>query len=78
VAFQARVGGGVGVGVGSGVDVGSGVGSSLGPALWDSVAPAVGDPVGVAEALHAARATIDRDDRRAFVNWCAFTAFGAA
>jgi len=32
----------------------------------------------LAEALHAARATIDRDDRRAFVNWCAFTAFGAA
>ena len=32
----------------------------------------------MAEALHAARATIDRDDRRAFVNWCAFTAFGAA
>jgi hypothetical protein len=32
----------------------------------------------LAEALHAARATIDRTDRRAFVNWCAFTAFGAA
>ncbi len=30
------------------------------------------------EALHAARATIDRADQRAFVNWCAFTAFGAA
>jgi CHAT domain-containing protein len=28
----------------------------------------------LAEALHAARATIDRTDRRAFVNWCAFTA----
>jgi CHAT domain-containing protein len=32
----------------------------------------------LAEGLHAARATIDRADRRAFVNWCAFTAFGAA
>jgi tetratricopeptide (TPR) repeat protein len=32
----------------------------------------------LAEALHSARATIDRDDPRAFVNWCAFTAFGAA
>jgi CHAT domain-containing protein len=32
----------------------------------------------LAEALHAARATIDRTDPRAFVNWCAFTAFGAA
>ena len=32
----------------------------------------------LAEALHAARATIDRADPRTFVNWCAFTAFGAA
>ena len=32
----------------------------------------------LAEALHAARATTDRADRRTFVNWCAFTAFGAA
>jgi tetratricopeptide (TPR) repeat protein len=32
----------------------------------------------LAEALHAARATIDRTEPRAFVNWCAFTAFGAA
>jgi tetratricopeptide (TPR) repeat protein len=32
----------------------------------------------LAEALHAARATIDRTDPRAFVNWCAFSAFGAA
>jgi tetratricopeptide (TPR) repeat protein len=32
----------------------------------------------LAEALHAARATIDPADRREFVNWCAFTAFGAA
>jgi tetratricopeptide (TPR) repeat protein len=34
--------------------------------------------VTLAEALHAARATIDPTDPRAFVNWCAFTAFGAA
>lgn len=32
----------------------------------------------LAEALHAARATTDRTDPRAFVSWCAFTAFGAA
>jgi tetratricopeptide (TPR) repeat protein len=32
----------------------------------------------LAEALHAARATIDQTDPRSFVNWCAFTAFGAA
>lgn len=32
----------------------------------------------LAEALHAARASVDRADPRAFVNWCAFTAFGAA
>jgi tetratricopeptide (TPR) repeat protein len=32
----------------------------------------------LADALHAARATVDRTDPRAFVNWCAFTAFGAA
>jgi tetratricopeptide (TPR) repeat protein len=32
----------------------------------------------LADALHEARATIDRTDPRAFVNWCAFTAFGAA
>jgi hypothetical protein len=32
----------------------------------------------LAEALDAARATIDRADPRSFVNWCAFTAFGAA
>ncbi len=32
----------------------------------------------LAEALWAARATIDRDDPCAFVTWCAFTAFGGA
>jgi hypothetical protein len=32
---------------------------------------------GMAEALHAARAGVDRDDPRGFVNWCAFTAYGA-
>jgi len=32
----------------------------------------------LAEALHAARATVDTDDPGAFVNWCALTAFGAA
>jgi hypothetical protein len=31
----------------------------------------------LAVALHAARAALDRDDPAAFVNWCAFTAFGA-
>lgn len=29
------------------------------------------------DALHAARAEIDTDDPRQFVNWCAFTAYGA-
>nr|WP_239029349.1 CHAT domain-containing protein [Pseudonocardia acidicola] len=32
---------------------------------------------GMAEALHAARATVDRADPRGFVNWCSFTAYGA-
>jgi CHAT domain-containing protein len=32
----------------------------------------------LADALHAARSALDRDDAGAFVNWCAFTAFGAA
>jgi hypothetical protein len=32
----------------------------------------------LAEALHAARGTVDRDHPGAFVNWCALTAFGAA
>ena len=31
-----------------------------------------------AVALHAARAELDLDDAREFVNWCGFTAFGAA
>jgi hypothetical protein len=31
----------------------------------------------MADALHAARAGIDRTDPRGFVNWCAFTAYGA-
>jgi tetratricopeptide (TPR) repeat protein len=32
----------------------------------------------LADALHAARGTVDRDGPGAFVNWCALTAFGAA
>ncbi|GAA0897821.1 hypothetical protein GCM10009558_110270 [Virgisporangium aurantiacum] len=32
----------------------------------------------LAHALHAARATLDRSDPAAFVNWCTFTAHGAA
>ena len=31
----------------------------------------------MAAALHAARAALDRADPRQFVNWCAFTAYGA-
>ncbi|WP_232660905.1 CHAT domain-containing protein [Pseudonocardia sp. TRM90224] len=31
----------------------------------------------MANALHTARATLDTSDPRAFVNWCAFTAYGA-
>ncbi|MEJ3652143.1 CHAT domain-containing protein [Actinomycetes bacterium KLBMP 9759] len=31
----------------------------------------------MARALHAARTTLDTSDPRAFVNWCAFTAYGA-
>jgi hypothetical protein len=33
--------------------------------------------VAIGPALHAARMTIDREDPRAFVSWCAFTAVGA-
>jgi tetratricopeptide (TPR) repeat protein len=32
----------------------------------------------MADALHAARASVDRKDPRMFVGWCAFNAFGAA
>jgi hypothetical protein len=32
----------------------------------------------MADALHAARASIDRDQPLSFVTWCAFNAFGAA
>lgn len=32
----------------------------------------------LARALHAARATLDRDEPAGFVNWCAWNAFGAA
>ncbi len=32
----------------------------------------------MATALHAARGSLDRDDPRTFVAWCAFSAFGAA
>lgn len=32
----------------------------------------------LAEALHAARETVDREDPSSFVSWCAFNAFGAA
>ena len=31
----------------------------------------------MAEALHAARATLDAAEPREFVNWCTFTAYGA-
>jgi len=31
----------------------------------------------LAVALHAARSSLDRDDHAAYVNWCAFNAFGA-
>lgn len=36
---------------------------------------AAGDPM--AEALHAARSRVGHDDPREFVDWCAFTAYGA-
>jgi hypothetical protein len=32
----------------------------------------------LAQALHRARGTLDREDPRSFVSWCAFNAFGAA
>ena len=32
----------------------------------------------LADALYGARQTVDRDDPRAFVSWCAFNAYGAA
>ena len=32
----------------------------------------------LAQALHAARATLDLSDPRAFINWCTFSAHGAA
>lgn len=32
----------------------------------------------LSQALHAARATLDRDEPAGFVNWCAWNAFGAA
>ena len=32
----------------------------------------------LADALHSARSSIDREDPRMFVGWCAFNAFGAA
>jgi CHAT domain-containing protein len=32
----------------------------------------------LAQALHAARATVDRRDPTSFISWCAFSAFGAA
>ena len=31
----------------------------------------------MADALHDARAVLDTGDPRQFVNWCAFTAYGA-
>jgi CHAT domain-containing protein len=39
---------------------------------------AISDGRTLARALHAARASIDREDPRQFVAWCAFNAFGAA
>jgi hypothetical protein len=31
----------------------------------------------LAQALHAARGTVDRQDPASFVSWCAFSAYGA-
>jgi CHAT domain-containing protein len=46
--------------------------------LMTSLHTAVLRGVTLAEALHHARATVDRHDPTAFVSWCAFNAFGAA
>lgn len=46
--------------------------------LMRSVHDGVARGATLAEALHAARATVDPQDPADFVSWCAFTAFGAA
>lgn len=46
--------------------------------LMRSVHDGVARGATLAEALHAARATVDPQDPAGFVSWCAFTAFGAA
>ncbi|HEX6339105.1 MAG TPA: CHAT domain-containing tetratricopeptide repeat protein [Jiangellaceae bacterium] len=46
--------------------------------LMTGLHAAISDGRTLAHALHAARASIDRDDPRQFVAWCAFNAFGAA
>jgi CHAT domain-containing protein len=45
--------------------------------LMRSLHEQLGQGVPVGAALHAARRTIDRQDPRSFVSWCAFTAVGA-
>jgi CHAT domain-containing protein len=46
--------------------------------LMASLHAAVLRGAALADALHQARATVDRQDPTAFVSWCAFNAFGAA
>ena len=46
--------------------------------LMTGLHAAISDGRTLARALHAARASIDREDPRQFVAWCAFNAFGAA
>jgi hypothetical protein len=46
--------------------------------LMTGVHKAIRDGQTLAQALHSARAGIDREDPKQFVSWCAFNAFGAA
>jgi tetratricopeptide (TPR) repeat protein len=46
--------------------------------LMSALHERVGGGATLAGALHAARATLDRDDPATFVSWCAFTAFGGS
>lgn len=46
--------------------------------LMGALHGAVRDGATLAAALHTARSTVDQDDPRSFVGWCAFNAFGAA
>jgi CHAT domain-containing protein/tetratricopeptide (TPR) repeat protein len=46
--------------------------------LMTGLHAAISDGRTLARALHTARASIDREDPRQFVAWCAFNAFGAA